>query len=185
MSPTVTFRFSRGDWVAMSTEIARKPLVFRLATVVAVLGAMVIALGLFTSGAPDGGSLLGEALKGGERWYSFYAFALLAALGLVFRHRLVGFNAAAGFARMPLADRDLTVVFDEEDVHATADGFDWRFPWSAVVRLIETPTHLVLATGGRQGLPIPHRAFAGEADRIAFRDFAVAHASREASHELA
>ncbi|WP_333826095.1 YcxB family protein [Pinisolibacter sp.] len=185
MSEKISFPFARADWVALSTAVARRPLPFRIALVVFVLGFAVIVLGLVPGNAPTGGSLLGEALKGGSEWYPWYGFGVLLSLGLFFRHHLVGFNAATGFARMPLAEKELTVEFADEEIHATATDFDWRFPWAAVVRLIETPTHLVLATGGRQGLPIPRTAFA---DADAFertRAHILAHLSEGTPHDRA
>jgi hypothetical protein len=184
MSETVSFRFRRADWVAMSTAVARRPLAFRLALVVFVLGFAVIVLGLVPANPPAEGSQLAEALKGGSEWYPWYGFGLLMVLGLLFRHHLVGFNAATGFARMPLAEKELTVAFGDEEIHAAAaPDFEWRFPWAAVARLIETPTHLILATGGRQGLPIPRDAFADGAAYERTRAFILAHLAEGTPHE--
>ncbi|WP_165498255.1 YcxB family protein [Siculibacillus lacustris] len=181
MSQTFEFRMARTDWVALSTAVARRPLAFRIATVVAM--ASLVAMVLAFLSAPDGGTLLASALAGGADWYPFYGIIALFAVALLFRHRLIGFNAAAGFARLPLADKLLVVDAEETDVHVVAPDFDWRFPWAAVFRLIETPTHLVIATGGREGLPVPRRAFADAAAFEAFRAFVVAHLPEEASHE--
>lgn len=185
MTETVTFRFARADWIALSTAVARQPLILRIAMVGVTLSGLAVVASFLDAGDGSGRTLLAAVLGGGGRWLPWYLFAALLALGLFFRHRLVGFTAAMNFARMPLADRDLTVELGDEEVRAaTADGgFDWRFPWTAVHRLVETPTHLVLAAGPRQGLPIPRAAFADADAFLRARDFVRAHLSEGASHE--
>jgi hypothetical protein len=149
MSETFTFRFQRADWVALSSAVARRPLLFRLAVVIAMLSATVMVLSLVQSSDPTAGTLLADAMRGGSEWYPFFLFVVLIALGTIFRHVLVGFNAAMGFGRMPLADKEMAVDLGDAEIHVGAPDFDWRFPWAAVSRVIETKTHLVLATSGR------------------------------------
>lgn len=180
MSETVTYPFARADWVALSTAVARRPLAFRLAVVVAVLSFLVIVMSFVEAGDGSGRTVLVAARDGGPAWYPWYLFAALMALGLFFRHRIVGFTAAMGFSRMPLADKPLVVDLGDTEVHVTAPDFDWRFPWAAVARVIETPTHLVLATGGREGLPIPRAAVA---DYEKIRTFVLAHLAEGAAHD--
>jgi hypothetical protein len=164
MSREVRFRFTRADWVALSAAVARRPLLFRLAVAFMMTSIVVIVMSMLASTDPTAQSMLHDALRGGSDWYPFYGLIVLLVLGTVFRHHLVAFNARMGFARMPLADKELVVELgaDEVVVRANETGFDWRFPWAAITRVIETPTHLILATGGREGLPIPRSAFADE-----------------------
>lgn len=183
MSETFSFRMSRADWVALSMSVARRPFLFRLAVVIAMLSLMTMGMALFSSADPTADSVLADALRGGSDWYPFYAFIALVVAGTLFRHRLVGFNAAAGFARMPLADKELAVEMGETEVHVTSEGFDWRFPWAAVSRAIETRTHLVIATSGREGLPIPRAAFADSAGFDRVRAFVLARLPEGAVHE--
>ncbi len=183
MSETFTFRMARADWVALSTTVTHRPLAFRLALIVAMLSLTTVVMALVSSADPTVGTLLADALRGGSQWYPFHGFVALVVLGILFRHRLVGFNAAAGYGRMPLADKELKVEMAEADVHVTADGFDWRFPWAAVGRTVETATHLVLATGGREGLPIPRSAFTDAPAYERVRAFVLAHLVEGASHE--
>ena len=183
MSETFSFRFRRADWVALSSAVARRPLLFRLAVVVAMLSATVMIMSVVSSSDPTVGTLLDDARRGGTEWYPFFLFIAMVALGTVFRHVLVGFNAAMGFGRMPLADKEMAVELGDTEVRVTAPDFDWRFPWAAVGRVIETKTHLVLATSGREGLPIPHDAFAdaGTFDRV--RAFVLARLPQGAAHD--
>lgn len=166
MSETFRFRMARADWVALSSAVALRPLLFRLAVTVVLLSMVVIVMSMLQSTDPTAKSMLDDAMRGGSDWYPFYGLIALVVAGTLFRHKLVAFNAAAGFGRMPLADKELAVELGAEEIRVkeTEGGpFDWRFPWAAVSRVIETPTHLILATGGREGLPIPRAAFADEA----------------------
>jgi hypothetical protein len=183
MSETFSFRFQRADWVALSTAVARRPLPLRLAIVVAVLSFLVMVMNFVDAGDGSGRTVLAAVLDGGPTWYPWYAFGVLLALGLFFRHRIVGFTAAMGFARMPLADKELKVEMGASDVHVASGDFDWRFPWEAVGRVVETPTHLVLATGGREGLPIPRAAFADASAFEKVRAFVLARLVQGAVHE--
>jgi len=188
MSKSVRFRFGRADWVALSIAVARRPWHFRLATLVASLSAMVFVMAWLRSDVDPARSMLAEVLSGERKWWPFLAFLVLFALGMWFRHRLVGLSARYGFASMPIADRELEVDLDAEGVHAAAvdgSGFDWRFTWNDVARLIETPDRLILATGPRQGLPIPRAAFAGDADYRHFRAEVLARLPEGVPHDRA
>ncbi|MDK9695898.1 MAG: YcxB family protein [Siculibacillus sp.] len=183
MSETFSFRFRRADWVALSSAVARRPLLFRLAVVVAMLSATTMVMSVVSSSDPAAGTLLVDAMRGGSEWYPFYIFFGLVVVGTLFRHVLVGFNAAMGFARMPLADKDMTVELGDTEVHVSAPDFGWRFPWAAVSRVSETPTHLILATSGREGLPIPRSTFADAEAFEKVRAFVLAHLAEGAVHE--
>ncbi len=185
MSEKISFRFQRADWVALSTAVARRPLPLRIATVVAVLSFLVMVMAFVDAGDGTGRTALAAARDGGPAWYPWYAFAALLALGLFFRHRIVGFTAATGYGRLPLADKEMAVDLGPAEVHVTSTDFDWRFPWAAVGRLIETPTHLVLATGGREGLPIPRSAFSDASAYERLRSFVLAHVPEGTAHERA
>ncbi|MER2606785.1 MAG: YcxB family protein [Siculibacillus sp.] len=184
MSQRVSFRMARADYVALTTAVGRRPLAMRLATVVATLSLMVFAMSVLQSADPAGGTMLTDALRGGSEWYPFYAFAVLVALGLFFRHRILGFNAAMTYSRMPLADADVTVEIADADIRVTAPtGFDWRFPKAAIRRLIETPTHLIIAVGAREGVPVPKAAFASDTVRDLFVKRLVAALPEGSIHE--
>lgn len=185
MSEKVSFRFQRADWVALSTAVARRPLAFRLAVVVAMLSATVMVMSVVASSDPTAGTLLADAMRGGSEWVPFYVFVVLVAVGTVFRHVLIGFNAAMGFGRMPLADKEMAVDLGDAEVRVRAPDFDWRFPWAAVSRVIESSTHLVLATGGKEGLPIPRSAFADATAYERVRAFVLAHLVEGAGHDRA
>lgn len=186
MSETFRFRMARADWVALSSSVARRPLAFRLAVAVLMTSMVVIVMSMLGSTDPTATSMLDDAMAGGPDWYPFYGLLALVIFGTVFRHRLVAFNAAMGFRRMPLADKELAVTFGPEDVRvAETEGgrFDWRFPWAAIQRVIETDTHLILATGGREGLPIPRAAFADAAAFDAVRATVLSRLSEGTVHE--
>lgn len=186
MSKTVRFRFTRADWIALSIAVARRPWHFRVVTLVASLSVMIFVMAWVRSDVDPARSMLSEVLAGDRRWWPFLGFLVLFSLGMLFRHRLVGLNARVGYGRMPLADREVEATLDDDGVHARAvDGaaFDWRFTWNDVTRLIETPERLILATGYRQGLPIPRAAVAGDADFAALADFVRARLPSGAPHE--
>jgi len=182
MAHHLEYTMSRADFVALSTAVARRPLLFRLAWV-AALWALAGGVMSVLPGGATGLSMLDELLAGNRDWWPLLALLVLFSVLALFRHRLAGLNAAAGYARMPLADRPMTVDLDETEVRVTAGEFDWSFPWGAVVALVESPDHLVLAVGGREGLPLPRRAVASAADWQALGAFVTAHLAPGARHD--
>lgn len=182
MTHHLEYTMSRSDFVALSTAVARRPLPFRLLWIAAMWALAGGAMSVLPGGTP-GGSMLDDVLAGNRDWWPLIAFVALFSLVALFRHRLAGLNAAAGYARMPLADRPMSIDLDETEVRVVAGEFDWSFPWAAVARLVETPDRLVLVVGAREGLPLPRRAIATTADWEALRAFVTAHLAPGASHE--
>ncbi len=187
MSEKVTFRVERDDFVTLSMAVARRPLPFRIASVVATASLMVFAMSILPSQDPAYSAMLYDALSGKKEWYPFYGFVAMVLIGLFFRHRLRGFNAYMGYTRMPLADKELTVDLDAERIHVTSpeSEFDWTIPKQAVRALVETPTHLIVAVGSKEGLPIPRRAFTGDAGWESFRAALVRFLPEGATHDRA
>lgn len=187
MSEKVTFRVERGDFVTLSMAVARRPLLFRISSVVATASLMVFAMSILPAQDPAYSAMLYDFLSGKTEWYPFYVFAVLVAVGLFFRHRLRGFNAYMGYARMPLADKDMTIELAADQIRVTAPeaAFDWTVPQLAVRALVETPTHLVVAVGSKEGVPVPRRAFASDAAWARFRDALVRFLPEGAAHDRA
>ncbi len=187
MSEKITFRVERGDFVALSIAVARRPLLFRFASVIATLSLMVFVMSILPSQDPAYRAMLYDFLSGKSEWYPFYGFVILVAVGLFFRDRLRGFNAYMGYGRMPLADKDLTVDIGKDEIRVTAPdaSFDWTVPRLAVRALVETATHLVVAVGNKEGVPVPRRAFADEAAWTRFRDALVRFIPEGAAHDRA
>ncbi len=188
MSKSVRFRFGRADWVALSTTLARRPWHFRVVTLVASLSVMVFVMAWVRSDLDPNRSMLSDVLAGERKWWPFVGFLGLFSAGMMFRHLLVGLSARFGFSSMPIADREIAVDLDAEGVRAVAtdgSGFDWRFTWNDVTRLIETPERLILATGARRGLPIPRAAFARDVDFERFRKELLARLPKGVPHDRA
>lgn len=188
MSNTFRFRMTRADWVALSTAVARRPWHFRLVTLIASLSAMVFVMAWIRSDTDPNRSMLSEIVAGDQKWWPMLGFFVLFAIGMMNRHRLSGLSARVGFSSMPIADKELEVTLGKDDVHVVAvdgSGFDWRFTWNDVGRLIETPERLILAVGPRQGLPIPRAAFAKEADFAKIEKLLRARLPQGVAHERA
>ena len=187
MSEKVTYRVERNDFVTLSMAVARRPLLFRIASLVATSSLMVFAMSILPSQDPAYSAMLYDALSGKQEWYPFYGFVGLVLIGLFFRHRLRGFNAYMGYTRMPLADKEMTIDLDDERIHVTAPEaqFDWTIPKPAVRALIETPTHLVVAVGSKEGLPVPRRAFPSDGAWDRFRAALVRFLPEGATHDRA
>lgn len=183
MSIELRFRMSRADYVALSMAVSRRPLLFRIGTVVLALSVLVFAAAMIEG--KHGRSLLSDVLTGDREWWPTYGFIALVSLGLLFRHVLVAFNAAAGYGRMPLADKDVVVRLDDTAAAITATDFDWRFEWPAVARVVESRSHLVLAVDTREGLPLPRRAVADDAAWQNLGAFVRAHVTEGTAHERA
>lgn len=188
MSKSFRFRMTRADWVALSTAVARRPWHFRLVTLIASLSAMVFVMAWIRSDVDPNRSMLSEILAGEQKWWPMIGFFVLFSVGMMNRHRLSGLSARVGFSTMPIADKELEVTLDDAGVQVVAvdgSGFDWRFTWNDVGRLIETPERLILAVGPRQGLPIPRAAFAKEAKFAEIEKFVRARLPQGVRHERA
>ncbi len=187
MSEKVTFRVERGDFVALSLAVARRPLLFRISSVIATLSLLVFAMSVLSPQDPAYSSMLYDFLSGKKEWFPFYAFVVLVSIALFFRHRLRAFNAWMGYARMPLADKEMTVELAKDEIRVTAPEatFDWTVPRLAVRALVESPTHLVVAVGAKEGVPVPRRAFASDAAWARFRDALVRFLPEGATHDRA
>lgn len=188
MSQSFRFRMARADWVALSTAVARRPLHFRVVTLVASLSLTVFVMAWVRSDADPNRSLLSEILTGDRKWWPLLGFLVLFSFGMLFRHHLSGLNARFGYRRMPLADKEVEIIFDREDVRMVAvdgSGFDWRFPWTSVTRLIVTPERMMLAVGPQRGLPIPRAAFATPAAFAKIEKLVLARLPKGIPHERA
>lgn len=188
MSQSFRFRLSRADWVELSTVVARRPLHFRIVTMIASLSVMVFVMAWIRSDADPDRSLLSQVLSGDRKWWPMIAFLAIFSVGMLFRHHLSGLGARFGWKRMPLADKEVEVILDREDVRMRAvdgSGFDWRFPWTSVTRLIVSPERLMLAVGPNQGLPIPRAAFATPAAFGKIEKIVLARLPKGTPHERA
>ena len=154
MNHTISYRFGRNDYIAMLRanrsigplgrlgRWGRAILFGLLATALVivysydalwgvpwlVLGATAIVFVMVVLVAPAG-EYLGELLL--ARWM---------------------------FPRYSIADKDVTLELDEQDIRSKIGGNEGRLSWRSIVRVIETPDGLYLALSRAELIAIPRRA---------------------------
>jgi YcxB-like protein len=62
------------------------------------------------------------------------------------------------FPRYSIADKDVTLELDEQDIRSKAGGNEGRVSWRSIVRIIETEDGLYLALSRAELIAIPRRA---------------------------
>lgn len=179
------YTMSRGDFVALSIAVARRPLPVRLAWVAAMWMLVGGVMAMLPGGTAPGTTMFDDLLAGNRDWWPLLGSVAVLSVLALFRHRVAGLQAAGGYARTPLADHPMAIDLDETEVRVVAGEFDWSFPWEAVSRMVETSDRLVLVVGAREGLPLPRRAVATTADWEALRAFVTAHMPKGATHARA
>jgi hypothetical protein len=125
-----------------------------------------------------------------RRLWPFHAFMLLMPIGLflalhhdggwmsaVVSGGVIGLMACAFMVVYPQIryrpeERSLTV--DDAGVRGVRGKTDYFVKWAKIAGVEDDGDCLVIRERGQNAFIIPHRAFASEADRSAFRDFATA-----------
>ena len=158
---TVSFRMERGDFVALSTALAKLdpgPTLLKISVYLLAL----LAIALFEAGSVDALlPALGEAFSFPN--VLFYGPVVFGPpLLLLMTPQLAGLLAAASYGRNAIADREVTLHLTAEGIEGCATDLYSRVGWAADMRLIETPSHFFIQDSRREALLIPRRAVPNE-----------------------
>lgn len=157
----ISYRMERADYVAMASALHRSPR-SRLAFEITGYFLVVAIIGLGIAGSLDS-------------WFRVIAGAFAmpmvmatmplllagpAILGL--RPQIAGLAAALIYRLNASADRDIVLDLTASGLAGGASDPSAEVGWSAVTRLIETPSHLLVQIAPREALIIPRRAVPDE-----------------------
>lgn len=157
---TISFRMERDDFVALSKVMTRqKP------------AHVILELTLYF------GTLLGiAALVGGPQnlldtlsrlitaplFVLYLPLILLGPALLLLTPQITGLIAALLYSRNAMADRDVVMHLTAEGIESGATDLYSSVGWGAVIRLVETRTHLFMLISRREALFVPRRAVPNE-----------------------
>jgi hypothetical protein len=163
----VTYRFERRDFVAMTRALTRKPWTWGLAAVALWLVLVLVLVLLLLSGRF-------EFLEHGIRVVviDYLPLWVIGAAALLFGARL---SAAMVFRNIAYANQEIELLVRPSGIESRTKDIQAEIAWTAVKKIIETSTHLILAISKREALIIPRRAFASDDDYQAARGFIVRH----------
>lgn len=170
----VTYRFERGDFVAMTHALTRTSWRWRLAATAVLIALVVIALYVM-AGTIDRTWLALRAVLEGRLPVDTYVVLVIAVLFAWFGHLAGPLAAAMIFKRNALANQEVSLTLDAVGIEGSGGGVQTRIAWASVKRLIETRRHLFFAISKREAVMLPRRAFRSEQDYQAVRAFALQH----------
>ena len=157
-APFLSFRMQRGDFVALTDRLARRPLWVHGLFV--LFGITVMAGSLFASVDGDLLRLVDLVTVIGKGEAPLWIYPLLAAGPLLTTLRRPWYRLAAGriYRKSALADRELHYRFTSDAVEGGTPEIQSRYLWAAVRGVIETPEHAFLMLSRREAVILPRRA---------------------------
>jgi hypothetical protein len=156
MDHTITYRFGSADYIALVR--ARRSIgpfgrLGRWGRAV-LFGLLIVGLLIvFSSDTVLQAPWLALAVGA----VAFVLMVLAARLGEYLGERMM---ARWWFPRYSVADKDVTLEFDDEGLHSTVGGIEGRVPWRAITRVFETKDYLLLALSRAEMIAVPVRALA-------------------------
>jgi len=171
-APSFSYRMQRGDFVALTDRLARRPLWDHGLFV--LFGIVVMAGFLLASVDGEVPRFLDLLIVIGRGDAPLWLYPLLAAGPLFTILRRPWYRFAAGhiYPKNALADRELHFRFTSDAVEGGTPEFQSRFLWAAVRDVIETPEHAFLMLSPREAVILPRRATSQPEDFEALLAFA-------------
>lgn len=157
-----TYRYERRDFVQACIVIMRNSVRRRLLWMILWLALVAF---IVAWGAGDRAALALKLLATGKLPWDIYAM-LFGILALIWFHaQVVGWLICAPiFKRNALANQIVVLELDEQGLHGGTDDVSTRIAWSAIKRVVETPSALVFVLSAREGMTLPRRAVPSEQD---------------------
>ena len=154
----ITYRFERADCWRLGRVIYRPSLVARLRRLLSMAVFLLIGLALGSGGWPTA-----------RMWAAFVRtpeLVAIAAAALVlsqFSHYVGIVVLWARFRSLAIADKTVTLVFDDDALRADVEGTSSIVPWKNFISRIDTQDGVFLKIGRWEAVTIPRRAFADDA----------------------
>jgi hypothetical protein len=96
---------------------------------------------------------------------------IIAVINFVFLHGLYRFV----FRRFALANRQISIVLEDDRIRWASAGFVGECPWSNVKQMVETRDHLFLFISKIEAVVLPRRAVASDREFHDVADFVGKH----------
>ncbi|MBV6658355.1 MAG: YcxB family protein [Devosiaceae bacterium] len=178
---TVSYRYTRADYVQASLLMAGRPLSRRLLDVAVYFGLMLAAAVAVLVYHGEELSVLAEAV-GIITWWGWVLIFAGAAFLFAPEYFITWPIAAATFKSLSVAGSMVHVQLEDAAIGTQTENPDTQstVAWSAIKAVKENQHGLFLALSKREALLLPRRAFAGDADYQA----AAALARRRAGGEV-
>lgn len=159
---TVRFRMTRGDYMALSAMLTRRPL-SRVVIELAIYVAALLALALIVAGGNVEAAIraIGQLFTP-PTGLLYLALILAGPLLLILTPWITGLIAGIIYRRNAIADQDIVLHLTAQGIEGGAVDLYSRIGWAAVNRLVETPDHLFIQISPREALIIPRRAVPNE-----------------------
>ncbi len=125
-----------------------------------------------------------------RRLWPLHAIMLLMPIGLflVLRHDGDGLNAVVSggiigligcafmvvYPQIRYRAEERTLTVDDAGVRGVRGKTDYFVKWAKIAEVEDDGDYLVIRERGQNAFIVPHRAFASQGDRAAFRDFMTA-----------
>ena len=157
---SLSYRMERGDFVALSKVLTRQKPGRVLLELVLYFGAL-LAIAAFAGGPQNLLDTLGR-FAASPLFFGYLPLILLGPVLLLLTPQITGLIAALVYRRNAMADREVTLHLTAEGIEGGATDLYSRVGWAAVLRLVETKTHLFMQISRREALFIPRRAVPNE-----------------------
>ena len=175
---SITFRYARADFVALTLALSRPTWRNRLVSV-AIFFALMLGVMAVTAGSLEMfGRLLSELVTGGWPLW-FYVIVVAGVPFLLFGYLLSIPIAMQVYPKNAVADQEITIALDGSGISSEAPGLAAQIGWAAVEKVIETKDHLFLAISRREAVALPRRAVDGDAAFDAIRAYVCAHIGKD------
>ena len=154
------YRMDRSDFVALSKVLTRqKPI--RVVLELALYFGALLAIAAVAGGPQNLLDTLGRFMAS-PLFLAYLPLILLGPVLLLLTPQITGLIAATVYRRNAMADREITLHLTAEGIEGGATDLYSRVGWGAVLKLVETPSHLFMQISRREALFIPRRAVPNE-----------------------
>lgn len=157
-APSFSYRMQRGDFVALTDRLSRRPLWFYGLLVLFSLAVMAGALFAAVDGVPERFLHLLTVIGKGEAPLWLYPLLAAGLLPVALRRPWLRLSAGRIYSRSALAERELHYRFTSDAVEGGTPEIQSRFLWAAVRAVVETPEHAFLMLSRREAVILPRRA---------------------------
>jgi hypothetical protein len=157
---SLSYRMERSDFVALSKVMTRQRPGYVALELVLYFGAL-LAIAALAGGPQNTLDTLGR-FAASPLFLAYLPLILLGPILLLLTPQITGLIAAMLYSRNAMADREVTLHLTAEGIEGGATDLYSRVGWGAVLKLVETPTHLFLQISRREALFIPRRAVPNE-----------------------